>query len=300
MKKKLIILMVALLTLLSACGQASSISTPIDEKNESAQEESVDVANTEEVVEEEIEEESPCEKNGHTWIEATCIEPKTCSVCGETEGEPLGHEWMENTPNYQQAKTCAVCGETEGEPLEAALAGTDFVEADKEYDFEVMCTRDHSKTTVEKVTFANYKVFDSDETHDAKEGYEWKSVDIIYNAGDDNSVSYGCHTAYCVGEYYQDNDIGEDGSFTVSFNGEDYDGCLMECTDKTRDGVTDNSYKDKYGWSGKYVFEGNTNYTFLVPKGFDGMTVFLLDFNEYLEKNEDIDACDHRIYFRLM
>lgn len=28
---------------------------------------------------------------GHQWTEATCTEPKTCSVCNITEGEPLGH-----------------------------------------------------------------------------------------------------------------------------------------------------------------------------------------------------------------
>ncbi len=27
----------------------------------------------------------------HEWVEATCTEPKTCSLCGETEGEALGH-----------------------------------------------------------------------------------------------------------------------------------------------------------------------------------------------------------------
>lgn len=27
----------------------------------------------------------------HTWSEATCDTPKTCTECGETEGEPLGH-----------------------------------------------------------------------------------------------------------------------------------------------------------------------------------------------------------------
>ena len=35
----------------------------------------------------------PC---SHEWIDATCSEPKTCSICLETEGEPLGHikgEW---------------------------------------------------------------------------------------------------------------------------------------------------------------------------------------------------------------
>ena len=31
----------------------------------------------------------------HDWVEATCTEPKTCSVCGATEGDPLGHNWAE-------------------------------------------------------------------------------------------------------------------------------------------------------------------------------------------------------------
>lgn len=51
----------------------------------------------------------------HTWKEATCTEPKTCSECGETEGEALGHEWKDAT--CKVAKTCERCGETEGEPL---------------------------------------------------------------------------------------------------------------------------------------------------------------------------------------
>lgn len=28
---------------------------------------------------------------GHKWSEATCTEPRKCTVCGETDGEPLGH-----------------------------------------------------------------------------------------------------------------------------------------------------------------------------------------------------------------
>lgn len=27
----------------------------------------------------------------HQWEEATCTTPKTCTQCGETEGEALGH-----------------------------------------------------------------------------------------------------------------------------------------------------------------------------------------------------------------
>lgn len=51
----------------------------------------------------------------HEWVEATCTEPKTCSLCGETEGEALGHSWEEAT--CTEPKTCSLCGETEGEAL---------------------------------------------------------------------------------------------------------------------------------------------------------------------------------------
>lgn len=34
---------------------------------------------------------SPC-ANGHKWIDATCSSPATCSVCGKTSGQPLGHD----------------------------------------------------------------------------------------------------------------------------------------------------------------------------------------------------------------
>lgn len=52
---------------------------------------------------------------GHDWAEATCTEPKTCKVCGQTEGEKLGHDWVPAT--HESPKTCARCGKTKGEPL---------------------------------------------------------------------------------------------------------------------------------------------------------------------------------------
>ena len=56
------------------------------------------------------------EATGHTWVEATCVEPKTCSVCNETEGELGDHAWISAT--CAKPKTCSVCKETEGEPLD--------------------------------------------------------------------------------------------------------------------------------------------------------------------------------------
>lgn len=51
----------------------------------------------------------------HQWIEATCLEAKTCSECGEVEGEALGHSWVEAA--CETPKTCSVCAVTEGEAL---------------------------------------------------------------------------------------------------------------------------------------------------------------------------------------
>ncbi len=58
----------------------------------------------------------------HEWVDANCETPKTCSECGQTEGEALGHNWTDAT--CEQAKTCSECGLTEGEAL-----GHDWQEA---------------------------------------------------------------------------------------------------------------------------------------------------------------------------
>ena len=52
---------------------------------------------------------------GHTWIGTNCEAPKTCSVCSQTEGEALGHTWTD--ASCEASKICSVCGKTDGEPL---------------------------------------------------------------------------------------------------------------------------------------------------------------------------------------
>ena len=42
---------------------------------------------------------------GHSWMDATCLTPKTCPVCGETEGEALGHNFVDGA--------CTRCGALE-------------------------------------------------------------------------------------------------------------------------------------------------------------------------------------------
>lgn len=50
----------------------------------------------------------------HEWSEITCKDPKTCKICGATEGEPSPrHKWEEAT--CLKPATCSVCGETKGQ-----------------------------------------------------------------------------------------------------------------------------------------------------------------------------------------
>ena len=51
----------------------------------------------------------------HTFSEATCTEPATCTECGATEGEAVGHDYSKAT--CTEPATCINCGATEGEAL---------------------------------------------------------------------------------------------------------------------------------------------------------------------------------------
>ena len=62
----------------------------------------------------------------HTWQDATCTEPRTCTGCGETEGEPAGHDWDDGVVTKaatcvnegNMTYTCTTCGETKQKTIE--------------------------------------------------------------------------------------------------------------------------------------------------------------------------------------
>lgn len=70
----------------------------------------VEITEVEPEPEQEPEPEPEC---NHVWKDADCITPKTCTVCGATDGEALGHTWKD--ADCITPKTCTVCGATEGE-----------------------------------------------------------------------------------------------------------------------------------------------------------------------------------------
>ena len=52
---------------------------------------------------------------GHSYKDATCTAPKTCSKCGATSGSALGHSYKDAT--CTAPKTCSKCGATTGSAL---------------------------------------------------------------------------------------------------------------------------------------------------------------------------------------
>ncbi len=107
----------------------------------------------------------------HSWIDATCTAPKTCKLCGKTEGtvldhtagaaatcttaqvctecgevlvEALGHTWVD--ADCDTPKTCSVCYVTEGEKLGHNISTT-LSSDDKTHWYA--CTRCDYKSEVE-------------------------------------------------------------------------------------------------------------------------------------------------------
>lgn len=331
---------------------------------------------------------------GHTWKEATCTEPKTCSVCQETEGEALGHTLSEAT--YWEAAVCSVCGETVGDVLTPAFEELgvkgQFMEVGETYDYNTICHRrqdyedefidefkgqygiagdytnltdffiegvyedvdflevdgkevevteenlirlfseqfgltgnfenlteifmtilesegvDLDARTTAQATVTDYQVFDSDETHEAKDGYEWKTVEMQIEFWDENSLFYGWAVAYDHDDYYEkDGEDGESGqgdseyepywdneaTYTVNWKGQDYTECRAIIADVSDTGWVEDE-------EGNSVLTYTAKFDFLYPKGYDGILLYLYDIKNIGVRPVNFANTDENtLFFRL-
>ena len=238
---------------------------------------------------------------GHNWAEATCAAPKTCTACGETEGETLPHIWEDS--NYQEPKTCSECGATEGEPLPAdfevhGLTCTLEIgrpNAKISYPYVTTTHLKKSKKTTADLTLSDYRVFDSDENHPAKEGYEWRSVYISVRFYDKNVQQYGTKVRARFCNYYDieafdDSCIRlENGccEYTINYCGNEY---VITAEDRTRFSEWEDDSVYCYGYI--YVH---------VPVGYDGIVFAFLDGGKDIEDGMYIyDYMDENsLFFRM-
>ena len=102
-----------------------------------AQEEIPKLDKKEDKEEEPEKEPDPCEVNGHNWTEATCTEPKTCSVCGAIGERPSQAVFKCTDPNCKIHTLYEHCGKTMSKHFADFNAArniamsTDFVEEGK-------------------------------------------------------------------------------------------------------------------------------------------------------------------------
>ena len=137
---------------------------------------------------------------GHSWLAATCTEPETCEACGETQGEPLGHSLTEAT--YESAAACTVCGAAVGEPLAAAFSEFPLVGENELHTYVTIGTGEYvGELLTHHVRFTNYHITDTYNGEAAREGYEWRVINVEFFGDDPNVAAYGFNYAWCFFDY---------------------------------------------------------------------------------------------------
>ena len=212
----------------------------------------------------------------HTWQDATCAAPKTCTVCGATEGEALPHTWVD--ANYQAPKTCSVCGGTEGEPLTAYFEeqGLNVGAKTNQKIYDTVCYGNKSKMAKANITFSNYRIFESDAKHAAKEGYEWRAVDVSITFNDQNAWDYGFTWDCCSADYYTNVPLstGANSTYTVNYCGTDYSDCIGSVENVVQGSWVTSTYRD-----GRQTHKITSHFEayFRVPIGYDGTVLAFID-----------------------
>ena len=106
MKKLITIFIICCLTLALVFSMASCGDNK-DNKETQATQDTQSTDNNENT-ESEQNKETTC---SHTWVDADCDTPKTCSICGATEGDALGHATEEDDGNCLTPIVCPRCNE---------------------------------------------------------------------------------------------------------------------------------------------------------------------------------------------
>lgn len=205
-----------------------------------------------------------------------------------------------------EPRTCSVCGETEGDPLTASFESMDvkgqFMEVGKAYPYVTLCYDNPLYKTTCDATITNYEIVESTDTLEAREGYEWRIVDAEILIYDGNANMFGYSVATCNEDYYDiigyDESIVTDNepeggydwakTFNVTWNGEEYDCLLYMVGDST-------------GWRDDNTVLLTKHYMYQVPVGYDGCIIGFRDSATEWEDGMHIFdvADDNTLFFRL-
>lgn len=170
---------------------------------------------------------------------------------------------------------------------------TTFTDPQEGFPYVTTCYYNKSKQTVGRLFLSNYRIFPSDETHQALEGYEWRTLDMEIEFSDSNCKKYGTSVSQCMENYYCVEDwdqshqdltdtpwaylkkkVSWGNCYTASFHGEDYPifagGEKQKWSSwKTRVNPTDGTPES--------VITYTATFCVCVPVGYDGVVVGFMD-----------------------
>ena len=202
---------------------------------------------------------------------AESIRNQGYEITQDSHLEPLcDHIWTE--ANYQQPQICQLCGQAQGDPLPAAFETDGLshtrMELGVSYPYVTTCLNNPDLTTTGQATVTSLTVLSSDDTHPAKEGYQWHFIQITVTYQDDNARNYGMQNRLYDLDYYTNApfsypDAADPTKFSVNYQGQDYD-----CT-----GIYEITYAQ---WDDR-VFTWSVSLEYQIPEGYEGCVLALFN-----------------------
>lgn len=200
-----------------------------------------------------------------------------CGKTGETPTEPTTtehiHSWEDATP--YTPKTCSVCGATEGEVLQPEFERHGLVcnlEVGKSFEFKTHCSADKTVKTKGTLTVKSFEIFDSDAERAAKAGYEWRVAKIDISFRDLNAYNKGFTYTIANEDYYGTTNRTE--TYTKI---SDTEGSYTFRVDEEEKTVTERLSTSLSGWNDFGTNTLHVEYSVQVPKGYDGAVIGFLD-----------------------
>lgn len=267
MRKKVInmaIMAAASAMLLTACGNTAEPAASNSVVSTAAVE-----SEPTEVTQEETE--SVC---AHEWEEATYAAPKTCSVCGETEGEPKQTYFEEHGVQVKDAPV--------DRTVDTVIWDSDYPEQQKVTDGTWQQLDCYSEPAEEDGYLLVHL-----ELRGHYQNYCNSTRDICYNAG---TFSTGCYDWYTGRESQSRSTSGDDTveyTLTIDVDSVSYDVSYTYDYKWEYDDWIADANGDLYGDTFLYK-----TYVFKIPEGYDGLVFAAIPLLEYHEEDEDSENID--------
>lgn len=206
----------------------------------------------------------------HTWTEATFASPKTCTLCGETEGEPKQSYFNEHGAKVADA------------PVACTVNGVIYNHDNPEvYQMITDAVWEQIDCYSEPAEEDGYRLIHLELCLSLQNYYD-AAQDIVYDSGIIDAGIYDWYTGRMLPARVMSGNDAFDYSITLDIDGISYD---VSYTQEVQWEFGDIVFADN-GDATKLV-KGYHAHIFKVPEGYDGLVFAAIPANEYVEPDTE-------------